>query len=174
MDRAIEGGGTDISVTKTPAGRRFIELSPETLDMIRHYAENHAIKNDHDLVFPTDNGQWQSRRNWQRRGFNVACEAAGLTNPVVVDGKAVVVDGKPVQEVKYRPYDLRHFFASMLIEKKNNLKKIQTLMGHTNIETTLNVYGHLLEEQRAKRRGANWFTRGSASKFLWRICGARC
>ena len=59
--------------------------------MVRHYAENHAIKNDHDLVFPTDNGQWQSRRNWQRRGFNVACEAAGLTNPVVVDGKAVVV-----------------------------------------------------------------------------------
>ena len=38
----------------------------------------------------------------------------------------------------------------MLIEKKTNLKKIQTLMGHTNIETTLNVYGHLLEEQERK------------------------
>jgi integrase len=150
VDRAIEGGGTEISVTKTPAGRRFIELSPETLAMIRHYAENHAIRNDHDLVFPTDTGQWQSRRNWQRRGFNVACEAAGLTNPVVVDGKAVFVDGKPVHEVKYRPYDLRHFFASMLIEKRTNLKKIQTLMGHTNIETTLNVYGHLLEENERK------------------------
>ena len=42
VDRAIEGGGTEISVTKTPAGRRFIELSPETLAMVRHYAENHA------------------------------------------------------------------------------------------------------------------------------------
>ena len=61
-----------------------------------------------------------------------------------------MVGGKVVQEVKYRPYDLRHFFASMLIEKKTNLKKIQTLMGHTNIETTLNVYGHLLEEQERK------------------------
>ena len=55
-------------------------------------------------------------------------------------------DGKPVMEVKYCPYDLRHFFASMLFEKKANLKKIQTVMGHTNIETTLNVYGHLLED----------------------------
>jgi integrase len=150
VGRAIEGGGTEITVTKTPAGRRFIELSPETLAMVRHYAENYAVKNSYDLVFPTDNGQWQSRRNWQRRGFNVACEAAGLTQPIVEDGKPVVVDGKVVQEVKYRPYDLRHFFASMLIEKKTNLKKIQTLMGHTNIETTLNVYGHLLEEQERK------------------------
>jgi integrase len=73
-----------------------------------------------------------------------------LTIPVVVDGKAVVVDSKSVHEVKYRPYDLRHFFASMLIEKRTNLKKIQTLMGHTNIETTLNVYGHLLEENERK------------------------
>jgi len=139
VDRAIEGGGSEISVTKTPAGRRFIELSPETLDMLRHYAEKHAVKNDHDLVFPTDNGQWQSRRNWQRRGFNVACEEAGLM-------ETVLEEGEMVQRVKYRPYDLRHFFASMLIERKTNLKKIQALMGHTNIETTLNVYGHLLEE----------------------------
>ena len=143
MGRAIEGGGTEISVTKTPDGRRFIELSPETLAMVRHYAANHAVENSHDLIFSTDNGQWQSQRNWQPRGFNVACEAAGLTIPAVEDGKTV-------HEVKHRPYDLRHFFASMLIEKKINLKKIQMLMGHTNIETTLNVYGHLLEEQERK------------------------
>jgi integrase len=146
VDRAIEGSGKEISVTKTPAGRRFIELSPDTLDMVRHYAENHAIKNDHDLVFPTDTGQWQSRRNWHQRGFNAACHEAGLTRPVMVEGKPVMKDGKPVTEVKYCPYDLRHFFASMLFDKKANLKKIQTVMGHTNIETTLNVYGHLLED----------------------------
>ena len=33
----------------------------------------------------------------------------------------------------------------MLIESNVNLKKIQTLMGHSSIETTLNVYGHLLD-----------------------------
>jgi integrase len=146
VDRAIEGSGQEISVTKTPAGRRFIELSPATLAMVRHYAENHAVKNDYDLVFPTDTGQWQSRRNWHQRGFNAACVAAGLTKPVIEDGKPVIKDGKLVEEVKYCPYDLRHFFASMLFENKTNLKKIQTLMGHTNIETTLNVYGHLLED----------------------------
>lgn len=149
VDRAIEGGGKEISVTKTPAGRRFIELSPETLDMVGHYAKEHAAANEHDLIFPTENGRWQSRRNWHERGFDVACETAGLMEKVAVRGEEVV---RP----KYVPYDLRHFFASMLIEKKTNLKKIQTLMGHTNIETTLNVYGHLLEDaepQDAKMTG---------------------
>ena len=34
----------------------------------------------------------------------------------------------------------------MLIEKQTNLKRIQKLMGHENIETTLNVYGHFLND----------------------------
>ena len=164
VDRAIEGGGSEISVTKTPAGRRFIELSPDTLDMVDHYANNHAADNKYDLVFPIGNGRWQSRRNWQRRGFDVACEEAGLV-------ETVTVDGEDVEQAKYRPYDLRHFFASMLIEKKTNLKKIQALMGHTNIETTLNVYGHLLEESERDKIGVIRAVERNAWENLWRVCG---
>ncbi len=142
IDRALEGGGTEITVTKTRAGRRFIDLSAETLDMVRHYAENHAVKNDYDLVFPTSEGRWQSIRNWRKRGFSRACEEAGLVTEEKQDSKIVI---KP----KYRPYDLRHFYASMLIDQRVNLKRIQTLMGHRNIETTLNVYGHLIERVEA-------------------------
>jgi integrase len=111
------------------------------MDMVRHYADKHAVENNYDLVFPSFNGRWQCRRNWQRRGFNVACMEAGLVT--IVDK-----NGKQSKRSKYRPYDLRHFFASMLIEKNINLKKMQNLMGHTNIETTLNVYGHLLDEDK--------------------------
>lgn len=139
IDRAIDGSGHEISVPKTAAGRRFVELSPMTLELVSEYAEKHAIPNDYDLIFPAKNGKWMCRRNWQRRGFNVACEEAGLVDEVEVDGNKQT---RP----RYRPYDLRHFYASMLIDKGVNLKKIQTLMGHSNIETTLNVYGHLLED----------------------------
>lgn len=138
VNRAIDGSGHSITVTKTVAGRRYIELSDMTLDLIRHYSEHHTVRNEFDLIFPASNGRWLCRKNWQRRGFNAACREAGLT----VETKR---DGKIVEIPKYRPYDLRHFFASRLIEKNTNLKKIQNLMGHTNIETTLNVYGHLLE-----------------------------
>ena len=139
VERAIDGSGLSLSVTKTKAGRRFIDLSPETIAMIRHYADNFAADNAYDLVFPAKNGQWMCRKNWQRRGFNVACQKAGLV-------ELSIKNNKQVEKPLYRPYDLRHFFASMLIERQVNLKKIQTLMGHNNIETTLNTYGHLIED----------------------------
>jgi integrase len=106
--------------------------------MVRHYADTHAAKNVHDLVFPCANGKWQSVRNWRKRGFGRACEEAGLM-------VTVQEDGEPVDRPKYKPYDLRHFYASILIDQRVNLKRIQTLMGHRNIQTTLNVYGHLIE-----------------------------
>jgi len=142
VDRALERLG-EISVTKTPAGRRFIDLSKDTLDMVRHYAKHHAVPNKYDLVFPTENGEWMEPKNWLRRGFYVACIDAGLVVETEENGETVV---RP----KYRPYDLRHFFASMLIEQRVNLKRVQYLMGHEDVRTTLNVYGHLIERNEAK------------------------
>jgi integrase len=137
VDRALERLG-EISVTKTPAGRRFIDLSIDTLDMVHHYAKNHAVSNKYDLVFPTENGRWLAPQNWRKRGFYVACIEAGLVTETEEDGEIVV---RP----KYRPYDLRHFYASMLIEQRVSLKRLQYLMGHEDVSTTLNVYGHLIE-----------------------------
>ncbi len=134
------------------------------MDMVRHYAEKHAVDNDHDLVFPAANGKWMCRRNWQRRGFNVACEEAGLV-------ETIKVDGEDVQRPKYRPYDLRHFFASIHIEKGTNLKKLQTLIGHANIETTLNVYGHLLDDDENLKRPAVGMLSSLRGNSLRRVCG---
>lgn len=138
VDRAIERAGHRISATKTPAGWRWIDLSPETADMVRHYAERLAPPSPHDLVFPTASGKWQCINNWRNKGFSKACAEAGLM--VEVEEKGGIVT-KP----KFSPYDLRHFYASMLIEQGVNLKRIQKLMGHTNVTTTLNIYGHLIE-----------------------------
>lgn len=141
VDRALDAGGKEISVTKTKSGRRFIDLSAETLDMVSHYADNHAAPNKYDLVFPTSNGKWQSTNNWRRRGFLAACFEAGLVD-LEKD-----LNGKTKEVPRFKPYDLRHFYASMLIENRINLKRIQRLMGHADIQTTLNVYGHVIERQ---------------------------
>jgi integrase len=139
VEQAIAGDGRNISVTKTKAGRRMIDASPNTIDMVQHYVRRHAPESEYGLVFPTTDGKWQSRKNWQRRGFDAACLEAGLVRHVKINGEDAV---RP----KFRPYDLRHFFASMLIAKKLDLKKIQTMMGHESIKTTLDTYGHLLED----------------------------
>lgn len=145
--RAIERPGIKLSVPKTQAGRRFIPLSPHVYHMVSEYITDHSIDNRHDLIFPTATGHWQSIDNWRNRAFSVACREAALLK--------VMQSGAKVREKpKYTPYALRHFYASMLIESRMNLKRIQTLMGHTNIETTLNTYGHLIEkaENRAEEQ----------------------
>jgi len=54
-----------------------------------------------------------------------------------------VEDDLTVCKPKYTPYSLRHFFASMLIDQEKNLKFIQTVMGHADLSTTLDVDDHL-------------------------------
>lgn len=149
VDRAVERSGVSISVTKTPSGWRWIDISSDTADMVMHYADKLAPASKYDLVFPTASGKWQCINNWRNRGFAALCEEAGLM-------KDVEQNGKIVQKPMYSPYDLRHFYASMLIEQRVNMKKLQKLMGHANVTTTLNVYGHLIEraeEAEEKRTG---------------------
>jgi len=46
---------------------------------------------------------------------------------------------------KIRFHDLRHTFASLLIEQGENLKYIQTQLGHSSPTVTINVYAHLMK-----------------------------
>jgi integrase len=39
---------------------------------------------------------------------------------------------------------MRHTFASLLIDAGANPKAIQTFMGRSKIQTTLDTYGHLM------------------------------
>jgi integrase len=42
------------------------------------------------------------------------------------------------------PHECRHTFASLMIAAGVNAKALQTFMGHANITTTLDTYGHLM------------------------------
>ena len=160
VDRAVERSGERISVTKTPSGWRWIDISPDTSDMVLHYVDRHAPSSAYDLVFPTSSGKWQCINNWRNRGFAALCEEAGLMEETERKGRIV---SKP----KFSPYDLRHFYASMLIEQRINLKRLQKLMGHSNVTTTLNIYGHLIE--RAEEPVDN--RKGLLASLSGRSCG---
>ena len=47
-----------------------------------------------------------------------------------------------------RFHDLRHFFVSMKIDQKENIKEIQEAVGHASISTTMDIYGHLMPNSR--------------------------
>ena len=45
-------------------------------------------------------------------------------------------------------HHLRHTFATRLCEAESNLKVIQSVMGHKNIETTMDVYAEATDRKK--------------------------
>jgi integrase len=134
----------NIGPPKSRAGRRFIPVGADTLEMVRTYLRKHQGENPTRLVFPGDGGSHQRYNNYLRRGWHVLMERAGLMEDVEEDGETV-------SQPMYTPYALRHFFASMLISQNKDLKTLQERMGHEDAAMTLNVYGHLIRRHHAER-----------------------
>ncbi|OAL15975.1 integrase [Streptomyces noursei] len=61
-----------------------------------------------------------------------ACVAAGVVTP----------DKKP----RYTPHSLRHFFASTALANGVPIHEVSRWLGHRNIKTTVDTYGHLVPE----------------------------
>jgi integrase len=54
-----------------------------------------------------------------------------------------------------RFHDLRHTSATLLLNQGVHMKTISARLGHANILTTMNIYGHALES--ADKEAANQF-----------------
>ena len=84
----------------------------------------HAPVNEDDLIFCNGENNPVDPDNIIKRHFQPALRVAGLR--------------------KIRFHDLRHTFASLLIDQGENIKFIQSQLGHASIQTTLDRYGHLM------------------------------
>ena len=94
--------------------------------------------------------QVESHANISNRGFYAIQRSTGIVAPDPVEKDK---DGNPVMKPKYGLHALRHFFASWVIERNFSPKRVQALLGHSSIQMTFDVYGHLfpsLEDDHAK------------------------
>jgi integrase-like protein len=65
--------------------------------------------------------------------------------------------------------DLRHYYASMLIASRANVKVVQARLGHASAKTTLDTYSHLWRTPTTAHEPpstARW-------RLVWNICGLR-
>ena len=128
----------DIGAPKSAAGHREIPMSPMVVNALREWRLA-CPKGQENLAFPNGAGNVENHANIANRGFYALQINAGVVDP---EGKA-----------KYGIHSLRHFFASWAIERGFSPKRVQTLLGHSSIQMTFDVYGHLfpsLEDDHAK------------------------
>jgi integrase len=110
---------------KTEDSKRRIDVGPSIMNLLREWKVL-CSGNGSDLVFPNSAGNPMNNHNLLNRHFYPALKAAGLP--------------------KVRFHDLRHTYASLLIEQGENVLYIADQMGHSKPTTTLNVYGHLMKK----------------------------
>jgi integrase len=124
--RYTAGKGFEVGPTKTRRSRRTISLDETAIDALRPRLSRRA---DEPLVVQP-NGRPMYPTNLYARIWRPAVDRArakGLTkNP--------------------RIHDLRHTHASWLIAQGLPLPVIQSRLGHEQISTTIDRYGHLLPD----------------------------
>lgn len=160
VTQAVDKSGK-IGPPKTKAARRLIPVSEGALALTRRYiAEEGSISSD--LVFPTSAGRAQLVDTFRSRAWYPLLQEAGLMVEKEDDS------GKRKMAAKYTPYSLRHFFASKLIQKRTNLKRLQKIMGHAEIQITLDTYGHIIDDLDAQEAQE---CRELLSEILEKPCG---
>ncbi|MCK5509006.1 MAG: site-specific integrase [Desulfobacterales bacterium] len=110
--------------TKTKSSKRRIDLGPGMIAELRRW-KIACLPNSLNLIFPNKAGKPINHNNMVSRHFNPALRKAGID--------------------RMRFHDIRHTYASLLIEQGENIKYIQSQLGHSTPTVTLNVYAHLMK-----------------------------
>ncbi len=119
-------------------GKKFrrIPLKVETLLAIKDYQK--ANRNGTDPVHPL----------FQTLGKHGPYEEKGLT-PKAVDCLIKSTAKKALIHKRIHPHVMRHTFATTLLDKGNDLRTVQALMGHSHIRTT-EAYPHSTDDRKVE------------------------
>lgn len=119
IDKAVSLG--EIGDTKTKVDR--------TVPLLAALREDLSPR-DTGLLFGRSDGEpWKDHdyRNWRKRVFKPAVAKLGD------------------EWASFRPYDLRHSFASLLLHEGRSLPSVARALGHS-VAVLSNVYAHVLDE----------------------------
>ena len=119
------------TTTKSKKSRR-VDMSRELRRVLIELRDKRLLeaflsgKNDisEELVFPSPEGSILDPDNLYHRYFQPVLSKAGLR--------------------KIRLHDLRHTFGSLLIQSGASIVYVKEQMGHSSIQVTVDIYGHLI------------------------------
>ena len=131
---------------KTRSSKRRIDVDPDLLLELKKW-KLQCPKGKHSLVFPNEAGNPMDANNMLKRIWYPTLRRAGIP--------------------KHRFHLLRHSNASLRIATGQNIKYIQSQLGHSSIQVTMDVYGHLMKpvnnEEAVKLRATLFSSKNAAN-----------
>ena len=136
----------DISTPKTNAGERKIPMIDKVYDALAGEYEKQKCKGFSDyklkgykkFIFINKSGNIYNA-HCVNQAIDRICDAYNSEEI----HNAAMEDRDPVLLPHFSCHILRHTFCARLCECETNIKVIQNVMGHVDIETTLNVYAEV-------------------------------
>jgi integrase len=151
--RNVDNSGNNfhISTPKTEAGCRKIPMITEVYDA---FMEEYQIQQI--TGFCTQEIEGYSGFVFANSGGTIttAGEVNRAIHSIVADynkeetANAKIEKREPLLLPDFSAHHLRHTFCTRLCENETNLKVIQSVMGHKDIQTTMDIYADCTEEKK--------------------------
>ena len=129
LNHQLQQNGCEFSLVpvKSDESNRMVPMSEKLLgqiEIVLNQISNRELTNTwvDDLLFLSSN-LTPLRQNNIRRAFNIRLKAKGL----------------PAMRV----HDLRHAWASIMVQEGVSIKAVQMILGHSKSQLTLDTYAHL-------------------------------
>ena len=138
-----------IETPKTEAGTRIVPMLEEVKDALRtEWAKQEIIGFNESIIDGYTGFIFQNRYgdplspHSVNRAIDRICAAYIEDETIQADR-----DGRdPVLIRHFSAHNLRHTFCTRYCEVEKNIKAIQEIMGHADIETTMNIYAEATKE----------------------------
>ena len=127
-----------IQTPKTKASNRVISLDTETIQVLKMWQleqRKQLLKlginsmNKHQLIFSNGNNEY-IYSGTVRKSIKILAKKAGI--------HSITTHG------------FRHTHATLLFASGLDIKQVQARLGHSNVQTTLNIYTHAIQDKQDK------------------------
>lgn len=109
---------------------------------IARFIKNKSFPSIDSYVFLRNRGTGKPNLKNISRSWQLKLREAGIQAGITKIG----ADGKPIKDTVIHPHRLRHSYASYLLNEKGlNLREVQEILRHANIQNT-QIYTHINKE----------------------------
>jgi len=118
---------------KTKSSRRTISIDKVVIDLLhKHKAEQDHIKQNNKPFYHDEGFIFATNEGYPKTIRHIALRMQRLLKITSIKKDVT-------------PHSFRHTHTSLLIEANVHIKEIQERLGHSDINTTMNIYAHMTE-----------------------------